>query len=188
GENAEISVDLKAGAGSWLEYLPQETILFEGSRLMRQTSIDVEEDGKLLAGEMIVFGRLGHGENFKSGLVHEGWEVSKAGRRVWADALHLKDNIAAVMADPACFDGAVAMATALYIGPDAKEHLATARALLDNQESATLMGATFVNEVLVMRWLGPDAFDLRKDFGAFWGAFRKKVAGLPETLPRLWNM
>jgi urease accessory protein len=39
-----------------------------------------------------------------------------------------------------------------------------------------------------MRWLGQDAFDLRNDFGSFWGAFRNKVAGLPDKLPRLWEM
>jgi urease accessory protein len=188
GEEAVINVSLIAEAASWLEYLPQETILFEQSRLRRQTHIDVAKGGKLLAGEMIVFGRLGHGEHFQNGLAHDGWEVSLDGRLVWADALHLEDNIGSTIDDPACFDGAVAMATAVYAGPDAEAHLETARDILAVQPNSTLSGATFVNGILLMRWLGKDALDLRNDFGAFWGAFRNKVAGLPTALPRLWNM
>jgi urease accessory protein len=188
GEISEINVSLAAESGSWLEYLPQDTILFDGAKLNRQTNINVTEGGRLLAGEIMIFGRLGHGEKFSRGLAHDGWEISKDGRLVWAEALHLEDNIQDVLADPACFDGAVAAATAVYIGPDAEDHLITARNILAEQTSATLSGATFVNDILVMRWLGQDAFDLRKDFGAFWGAFRNKTAGLPSTLPRLWNM
>jgi urease accessory protein len=188
GEDATINVILSAKAGSWLEYLPQETILFEGSRLCRNTHINVEGDGKLLAGEMMVFGRLGHGERFSNGLAHDGWEVSKDGRLIWAEALHLENDIASVLEDPSCFDGAVAAATAVYIGPDAEARLITVREIFETQDSDTLKGATFVNGVLVVRWLGNDAFDLRNDFGTFWGNFRNKVAGLPTTLPRLWNM
>jgi len=188
GEDATISINLEVRRGSWLEYLPQETILFEGSRLRRNTHINVEGDGKLLAGEMMVFGRLGHGEHFSNGLAHDGWEVSKDGRLIWAEALHLEQGIASVLEDPACFDGAVAVATVVYIGPDAEAHLSTAREIFENQQSSTLSGATFVNGVLVMRRLGKDAFDLRNDFGTFWGNFRNQVAGLPTTLPRLWNM
>ncbi len=188
GADTVIDVSLTANAGSWLEYLPQETILFEGSRLRRQTNINVAEDGKLLAGEIIVFGRLGHGERFLTGLAHDGWEVSQKDRLVWAEALHLEDDIGITLDDPACFDGAVAMATAVYCGPDAEASLATAREILECQTSRTLSAATIVNGILVIRWLGKDALDLRNDFGAFWGAFRNKLAGLPTTLPRLWNM
>jgi urease accessory protein len=188
GEISEINVSLDAAAGSWLEYLPQDTILFEGAKLRRRTDINVADGGKLLAGEIMVFGRLGHGELFTQGLAHDGWEISKDGRLVWAEALHLEDNIQGILNDPACFDGAVATATAVYIGPDAEDRLTTARGILAEQTSTTLSGATYVNGILVMRWLGRDAFELRKDVGSFWGTFRNKTAGLPSTLPRLWNM
>jgi len=136
----------------------------------------------------MVFGRLGHGERFTRGLAHDGWEVSTDGRLVWADVLHLEDDIARVIDDPACFDGAVAAATAVYAGPDAEQYLETVREIFNSRESTTLTAATFINGILVMRWLGQDAFDLRNDFGSFWGAFRNKVAGLPDKLPRLWEM
>ena len=44
-----------------LEWLPQETILFEGARLRRLTRVDVSPGARLLAGEMLVFGRTARG-------------------------------------------------------------------------------------------------------------------------------
>ena len=40
GADCRVDVELSAAAGSWLEWLPQETILFEGARLDRVTRID----------------------------------------------------------------------------------------------------------------------------------------------------
>jgi urease accessory protein len=188
GEDAVINIRLSAEAGSWLEFLPQETILFDGARLRRNTHINVASGGRLLAGEIVVFGRLGRGERFCNGLAHDGWEVLLEGRLMWAEALHLEQDIVGVINDPACFDAAVSIATAVYVGADARDHLATAREIFEAQNSNTLSGATFTNGILIMRWLGKDAFELRKDFGSFWGAFRNKLTGLPTTLPRLWNM
>ncbi|MGY8998949.1 MAG: urease accessory protein UreD [Rhodospirillales bacterium] len=188
GADVEINVSLIAESGSWFEFLPQETILFDRSRLRRKIEINVAKGGKLLAGEMMVFGRLGHGEHFQTGLVHDSWEVSREDRLVWADSLHLESNIATILDDPACFNGAVAMATAVYVGPDVKENLFVAREIFKSQESSVLSGASIVNGILLLRWLGKDALALRDDFGFFWGAFRNKVASLPTELPRLWNM
>ena len=106
GPDSEIEINLTVEDGSWLEFLPQETILFNDSRLRRRTHIDIEGDAELIAGELLVFGRLGHGERFQSGLIHDAWEITKDGRLIWADALHMEDDIASTIADPACFDGA----------------------------------------------------------------------------------
>src|SRR6185503_14214326 len=47
---------------AWLEWLPQEAILFDGARLRRQTEVNVAPGGQFLGCEMIVFGRLARGE------------------------------------------------------------------------------------------------------------------------------
>ncbi|HIF58826.1 MAG TPA: urease accessory protein UreD [Rhodospirillales bacterium] len=188
GTDSKIEINLIVEAGSWLEYIPQETILFEGSRLRRQTHVNVERDGKLIAGEIVVFGRLGYGEHFQTGLIHDGWEIIRDGKLVWVDALHMQDDIASIIADPACFDGAVSMATTVYIGPDAEDNLPVVQKFLESLNSGVLSSVTCVNEILIIRWLSKDILDLRNDFCAFWGAFRNKIAGLPAKLPRLWNM
>ena len=101
GADCRIDVRLGAAENSWLEWLPQETILFEGSRMRRLTRVDVKGGGRLLAGEMLVFGRHASGERLTSGLIRDAWEVRRDGRLSWADALHMDGDLQAVLSDQA---------------------------------------------------------------------------------------
>ena len=188
GADTEMEIKITVKPGSWLEFLPQETILFQGSRLRRQIKVSIEGDGSLVAGEILVFGRRGHGEYFKNGLIHESWEIERDGRLLWADTLHMDKNIASTINHPACFDGAVGMATLIYNGPNATDNLAVIQNLLADSNRDILSSVTCINGVMIIRWIGKNALDLRNDFGSFWSAFRNKIADLPAKLPRLWNM
>jgi urease accessory protein len=188
GADCQVAVRLSAATGTWLEWLPQETILFEGARLRRLTTIDRDPGGRVLAGEMMMFGRLARGERLTKGLVRDAWEVRRAGRLVWADALHLADDISSVLTGPACFGGALACATAVYAADDAPERLTLARECLGPGNPSLRSSATVVNGLLVVRWLSRDSKILRDAFGDFWAAFRSGAAGLSNKLPRLWSV
>jgi urease accessory protein len=185
GEDCSIDVSLAVGAGAWLEWLPQETILFDRARLVRRNAVEVAAGGRLLAVELVVFGRTAHGERFEHGKLHDAWRVKRRGRLAWADALHLEGGIAETLDHPAGFDGAVAMATVLYVAEDAPERLGTARELIEGM--AFRAGATVVNGLLHVRLLGRDALALRRDVIGFCADFRAAVAGLPARLPRVWS-
>ncbi len=188
GRDCRVEVDLTVGAGAWLEWLPHETILFEGARLRRRIAVDVAPDGRLLAGEFLVLGRTARGERLTYGLARDAWEIRCRGRLVWADALHLEGDLARAIADPAGLAGAVAYATFVYAAADAAERIELARGLLPaNDEGVLRFGATIVNGVLVVRWLARDALALRAAFAAFWAAFRRRVGGT-GGLPRLWTI
>ena len=186
GADVRFDVRLTVGDGGWLEWLPQETILFDGARLRRSTSAEVSGSGRLLAGELLVFGRIARGERFTQGLARDAWEVRRDGRLVWADALHLDGDVTAVLDHPAGFAGATAYGTIVYVGRDAADRLEVARALL--ADVAPHAGATVLGEVLVIRLLGRDAHRLRNDFGRVWAGLRAELNGLPARLPRLWHV
>lgn len=190
GEDSLIDILLSVRRGGWLEWLPQETILFDGARLRRRTTIDLKTGAKILAGEILVFGRIASGERLSRGLVREEWRVRRKGRLIWADALHLDGYLKDIFTEPACFGGATAQATVVYVADDPAAHLDLARSLLAKAEGDGELryAATVVNGVLVARWLGHDPTRLRRAFGDFWAGFRHASAGLPATLPRLWNV
>ncbi len=186
GPAATIDLALAAEAGSWLEFLPQETILFDGARLVRRTRHEVAAGGRLLAGEMLVFGRLARGERLTRGLVHDAVEVWRDGRLAWVDAMRLDGNIAARLAAPFAAAGATALATALYVGADAASLLPAAR---DCAEAAAGHGgASLVGGVLIARFIAADAQRLRADFAAYLGCLRHRAGGLPERAPCAWTM
>lgn len=181
-----MEVALNAAAGARLEYLPQETILFEGARLRRTTRIDVAAESKVLAGEILIFGRAARAEKLTCGLVREAWEIRRDGRLIWADALHLENDLAALLAAPAGFNGATAAAAVVCLGTDPAALRDQARAL--NADYAGRFAAGVIKDILVARWLDNDAMRLRGAFATTWKTLRHATLDLPARLPRLWDI
>ncbi len=187
GPDCRIDTRVTVESGGWLEWMPQEAIVFEGSRLRRLTRLELEGDARLIAGEMLVFGRAAFGETVTRGLVRDAWELVRDGRLVWADALHLDGDIAETLAHPAGFGGAGACATLLYAAPDAGIRLDALREAAEGL-TGVRVGATALDGLLVVRILGGQALAVRGAYAALWSHLRAAAAGLPTRLPRLWEV
>jgi predicted RNA binding protein YcfA (HicA-like mRNA interferase family) len=83
GALSTLDVRLALAADAWLEWLPQETILFDRARLRRRLVLDLAQSARLLAADLLVFGRRVRGERFQDGFFHDRWQVRLAGRLVW---------------------------------------------------------------------------------------------------------
>jgi urease accessory protein len=188
GPDTEVSLRLVAQDGAWLEYLPPETILFDGARLRRHATIELGRDAAFLGGEIAVFGRTARGETLTGGLLHDAWEVRREGRAVWADALHLDGDIPALLADPACLDGATAAATLILTAPRVERFLDGARETIAASGDGVRGGVSLVNGVLLARFLGRDAAALRGAYAGLAASLRSAVAGLPPRLPQMWHV
>jgi urease accessory protein len=188
--DTSLEIALRVGVGARLEYLPPETILFDGARLRRRAVVELAADAVLLAGEVLVFGRIASGERMASGLVHDAWVLRREDRLVWGDSFHLADDSMGSLlnkaADPACLDGATACATLLLAAPDAATFLAGARKTI--AASGVRGGATLVGGVLVMRLLAAEPAPLRRAYVALAGHLRAAQAELPAQLPGLWHV
>ena len=177
GDDATVSTRLKVRAGAHLDWLPQETILFEGGRLNRSLEVELEEGASLFAVEAILLGREAMGETARNARLTDNWRIHRNGRLIHAEATRLS-------ADPlerdglSLLDGKLAFATLLYIGADAERKLDKARSLLGAEAGASLIG-----ERLVVRALAPSGLALRKTIAPI-------IAELSGagTLPRLWHL
>ncbi len=185
GAAATVDVRLDLAEGAWLEWLPQETILFDRAKLRRRLRVEIAAAARLLAADMLVFGRRARGERFRTGLLHDRWEVQADGRLVWADALRLTGDPGALLEAPFGFAGAGALATCMYFGPDAEDRLELARELSERPHVRS--GATCIGPVLIVRWLADDPAAVRRALQEFCARFRHAVAGLPERVPAVWQ-
>ncbi len=184
GDDARIETRLTVAAGTWAEWLPQETILFDRARLRRRLEIAVEAGGRLLACEALVLGRTARGEVVSEGFVQDAWRVRWGGRLVFADTLRLDGAIDALGRRRAALDGARAVASVLLVAEDAGERLQLARSLL--RAPGGRAAATCIGRVLIARFLAPDGAVLRRDLGAYLAGLRT-AAGLAPRLPRVWS-
>jgi urease accessory protein len=191
GDAAIIDIALTVAAEAALEWLPQEMILFDGARLKRSVTLDLQGNARLLAGDITVFGRTARGERFTAGELSDRWQLRRDGRLHWTDATRLTDDIAARLDHPAGFDGAVAQALILYRGPEPAAARDRLRALLEVEggEGAdrTVAGATLLDDLLLLRLLDRDAARLRRCFARLWAALRPGL-GQPDRMPRLWRL
>jgi urease accessory protein len=191
GRTTTIRQTLSIGPGAALEFLPPETILFDGARLQRETVIDLAPGSAFLGGDIVVFGRRARGERFANGFLREVWELRRNGYLVWGDTLHLDDDVGRIIDDPACFDGAAAFATMIFSPPagDVRSLLDGARVVQGVCATTGLRaGATTIAGVVIARWLASDAAVLRRAYADLACHFRSAALGLPPRLPRVWHV
>ncbi len=186
GATAQMDIELRAEPDAWLEWLPQETILFEGARFARRTRLDIDGAARAMIGEILVFGRSAHGETLSTGLIHDAVDVARDGRTVWADALHLDGDLRAPLLHPSGFAGAKASALLLLVAHDAIADRDALRELAP--PDGVRFGATVVAGLVLARWLASDAAAMRRHYAAAWTTLRARAGGLPGRLPPLWHI
>ena len=107
---------------------------------------------------------------------------------VWADALLLDDEIDATIQKPFALGGAACLGTLIYRDDDAQQYLDEARNILQSTcENRCSSGATCLNSLLIIRFMGSDAAATRRAYTDFWSAFRAAILKLPARLPRVWE-
>ncbi|MEX2519302.1 MAG: urease accessory protein UreD, partial [Paracoccaceae bacterium] len=87
GGAARVLNRLTIGPGARIDWLPQETILFDGGALERRLIVEMAPDATLLAVEPLILGRAAMGERVRSGALADIWRVRRGGRLLHADAL-----------------------------------------------------------------------------------------------------
>jgi urease accessory protein len=92
---ASMTVDLAAGPGATLHWLPQETILFDGAALDRRTTVALEGDAALLMVESLVMGRAAMGETVAALDLSDRRTILRDGAPVLIEPLRLTSAILA---------------------------------------------------------------------------------------------
>ncbi|WP_207099893.1 urease accessory protein UreD [Paracoccus shandongensis] len=177
---ARAKVRMTVGENGWLDWLPQDTILFDGARLDRETAVDLAPGAGCLLLDMIVLGRLAMGEQPRRLHLRDRRVVRRAGRVVHHDAMALDDAALPRLAGPALLDGARCLATLAMVAPHASDLLGTARAVLD--EPGVTGAASAPPGRLVIRCLARDDWPLRRQVNRLLTALR------PDPLPRIWQV
>ena len=177
-EPARVEAALHAGPGAALEWLPQETILFDGCALDRRLDIDLAADAWFLGVETLVFGRAAMGETLRAVAVRDTIRLRRAGRLVWHDSVRLQGDGQALLDGAAAAGGGRAMATLLHAAPDAAAALDPLRAALEPFEA----GASAFDGLLVARIVAVDGACARAAIVAALAALRGA-----RPLPRVWS-
>lgn len=173
-ETGRQQTTLRVESGGRADWVPQETILFNTCRFARAMRVELAQDARLLFVEPLVFGRAAMGEVLSDIAFHDRVDVYRGGAPLFCDAMTFRGDARAHMARVA--DGAGALASVVYVAPDAGSHLDGVRAILPQTAGASLIG----EDLLHVRFLAQDGFALR-------ASLIPVLTRLSNTsLPRAW--
>jgi urease accessory protein len=181
---SSLKTEIDIAAGGVCEYLPQETILFDGADASVHTTIRLAADAVYLGWEFVSFGRPACGETFTTGHVHQRTEIVRDGRCIWFEQLRISGG------DPlngAAFGlaGQPVLGTMIYAGPMPEEAIDRVRASLDAQ-ALSRVSISQLERVVVCRYLGGRMSEAKKLFRQVWEILREAGLNKAAAAPRIW--
>lgn len=184
GRQASWRQRLTLQAGSTLEWLPQETIVFDGSRAELCSRVDLEAGARFIGWETVCLGRPAARETFASGYFRQRLEIWREERPLLIER-SLFEGGSELLGAAWGMQAYTVSATLLAVPAD-RQALTQVRAQV-RLEDPGLFGATLIDGVLVCRYLGFQAEHARRAFNAAWHVIRPRLLGARACEPRIWN-
>jgi urease accessory protein len=191
GQTALARTVLSTDASSALEWLPQETMVFDGARAAQHLSIRLEGNARFFGWEILCLGRTTRDEQFTRGEFRQRIELIRDDRRQWSEHMLLHGN------DPLLFSplglaGQPVIATAWIMYPlssgTSTSLLATVRqSLLSVEEHATAAASNPVDGLIVIKVIGSAPETVRHLLTELWSRIRFEVFATAPQIPRIWS-
>jgi len=184
GAWARQRVVLTAHDASALEWLPQETIVFDGALAQLGIEVRLEARARFIGWDILCFGRTASGERYARGECRLRTEVTRDGVPLWVERGRIAGG-GALLASPVGLHRRTVCGTlfAASAAIDA-EALAGCRGEAPQEGEAAL---TLLPGILVARYLGDSAEAARHYFTRLWHRLRPAVCGREAAEPRIWS-
>lgn len=186
GPEASQRLRLEVAESGVLEWLPQETIIFDGARARMNMEVALDRHARFIGWEVLCLGRRAAGEQFRSGEILLQTRIEHDGRPIWLERGKLEGG-SQLLDSPAGLAGFSVSATLLAVGPGLDAALlAACREIVPVEEDARY-GISALPDVFVARYLGHASESARDWFGALWQVLRPALIGHEARTPRIWN-
>lgn len=165
-----------------LEWLPRETIVFDGALASLESHVSLSENASYLGWEIICLGRSGSGEGFRNGSLRLETKVTRAGKPLLLERGRVNGG-GRLLVSPAGMGGRSVFATLLAAsnGLD-QEILASCR-----KAAGQCVALTLLPGLLVARYLGDSSEAAMSEFVRLWKILRPALLGRAALEPRIWS-
>ena len=186
GAGAVQNVRINIAADAALEWLPQETIVFNAALAANETTITLGDNALYLGWELLCFGRTASGETFQSGRYRQRMTIARNAKLLWNERGTLEAD-GALMQSPIGLAGRSVAGTLLAAGRDIPQTLLDeARASVADHTGAARIALTRLPQLLAARYLGDSGEQAKELFIRIWGVLRPALTGSTALAPRLW--
>lgn len=186
GPRAAQRLDFRVETGAALEWLPQETIVFDGALADMTTYIDLADGARFLGWDILCLGRRASGERFDHGDLRLATRMTLAGRPAWLERGRIQGG-SSLLDSPAGLAGFSVSGALLAAGPGIDAALLAACREVTPTEANAQAGITPLPGLLVARYLGHSSEAARSWFTRLWAILRPALLGREAHPPRIWN-
>jgi urease accessory protein len=185
GEISHQQLEINIGANACLEWLPQETIMFDRARYQQDLRVNLAPGATFCAWEVVRLGRSASQETFSHGCWQNAVEVWQAGKPLWIDRQRLMGSqwtsMQAANSQPI-------LGLFVVIGrPVTAETIELARAVAPKSIQRLESGATALKHGIVCRYRGSDRAAAQQWFIALWNLMRQQYLDRSACIPRVWQ-
>jgi urease accessory protein len=187
GRTCRQHVKLEVGAGSSLEWLPGENILFQGAEAVLETEVEVADGGTFTGWDIGCLGRPAAGERFDQGRLRSAFRLSRNGHPLVVERFELQGG-SPLLVEAFGLSGFTVFGN-LYFVPAERRDLSPLAALFRERLSPSpdeRFAVTALEDALVVRVLAPSAERARALLVAAWELARPELLGRPPVAPRVW--
>lgn len=192
GAAASAITRLWVADNAHLEWMPQETMAFDGARAKQTLEITLAPKAHFFGWEMLCLGRTARGERFATGEFRQSIRLLRAdgGAPLWRESMILLGDDP-LMSSPLGFRGLPVTATAWIALPDFEPGLSTAdllaavRAVLG--EAPLAAASSPESGLVVIKAIGDAPEAVRNLLIGVWKKIRLQVFATDAVLPRIWS-
>jgi urease accessory protein len=172
------------GVQGQLEWLPQETIVFDGALAETSLEADLAAGADLIGWDIVCLGRTGSGERFTRGSYRTSIRIRREGKLLWMERGRI-DGGGRLLDSPAGLGGCPVFGTLFSSSLNLSQELLSK---MRNLKPEAGRGAvTLLPGVLLARYIGESTEAARGYFTELWRILRPAVAGRAAVEPRIWR-
>lgn len=184
-DDATLVQRFAVGEGARVEWLPPETIAYDGTAARVDTEVELTETATYVGWEILCLGRPAAGERLTHGELRTSLSLRRAGRLTYFERGHYKGGDALLSAAWGLAGHAV-LATLVVASPRASTTwVETLREAVSCR--AGLFAVTLVSGVLIARFVGDSTLEARQLFERAYTVLRPLYAGRVADHPRIWS-
>jgi urease accessory protein len=189
--NQTVYIQVAENAG--LEWLPQETIIFDGARYRQSMRVELEAGATWLGWDITRLGRSARGEQFLSGEWRSHLEVWQAGQLLWVDPQWILGG-SEMLQSAHGLSGCTVVGSFGFVGREvSREFVAEVRSLLASEGDFTEfpiaeIGVTRLMNGFLCRYRGSSTTEAKQRFIQVWDLLRRHYLERSRCLPRVWQM
>jgi len=164
--------------GGTLEWLPRETIVFDGALAQLECEVHLKSAARYFGWEIVCLGRTGSGERFSGGRLRMDTRIARDEKLLWMERGEI-DGGGALMRSPIGLAGKTVFGSLVAAAPRFEPSLLS--------ECRRIAATTALPGLLIARYLGDSTEEAFDRFKSLWSLLRPAVSGREAVEPRIWR-